>query len=67
MILYTAMPLELVLEGLEDLRAESGQRISLNKIEVQLNRNNKIERVFSTNPQDYLKLGKYLREGVYEP
>ncbi len=70
MILYTAMPLEMVLAGLENLEPENGSRMSLNNIEVQLSRNrngqNKIERVFSTNPQDYLKLAKYLREGILE-
>jgi len=56
MILYTAMPLELVLEGMD--RTYNYQEINLDGIKLIIEpmdiNHGKIVRLISTNPQDYL-------------
>lgn len=56
MILYTAMPLELVLEGID--RTYNYKEIDINGIKLVIEpidiNHGKIVRLISTNPQDYL-------------
>lgn len=57
MVLYTAMPLELVLEGMD--KAYNYKEINLDGIKLIIEpldlNHGKIVRLISTNPQDYLK------------
>lgn len=56
MLLYTAMPLELVLEGLD--KTYEYKEIEINNIKVLIEpleaNKGKIVRIISPNPQDYL-------------
>jgi len=58
MILWTPMPLELVLEGLEDMRPGECSQISHGGVSMLVEKTgdgrNKIVRLLSTDPADYL-------------
>ena len=59
MILYTPMQLELVLEGLEEMKHPEVREVTINGVQILIedigSGQGKVQKVLSTRPEDYLK------------
>lgn len=58
MILYTPMQLELVLEGLEEMKHPEVREVTINGVQILIedigSGQGKVQKVLSTRPEDYL-------------